>query len=186
MMHKRREKSRQLKDQGVSTIVATVMLVLISVVGISIIAAFIIPFVRDPAQKGGDCFNARDHLSLVGDIGNITTCYDSVTKETVLIVKRNPEFIELNGFAVSIAAQGQSKRFDILQGKDNPEATTIYWKGYENPYTIGSEQLLEPGTEFTYYFNTTGIGDVVRAEIAPILKSGDVCPATNTIEIEPC
>lgn len=178
------------RSRGLSTIVTTVMLVVISIIGVSVIAGFLIPMVREAPEKGADCFTAREHLSIVGQLGNIKSCWNASSYETVVIVKRNNDDIDINGFAVSLAKEGESKRFDIISGIDNPDATTISYKSGAAPYygtTNQPERIVSIGSEYTYYFNTgASMGRIVQAEIAPILESGDVCSATETLEIVDC
>ncbi len=180
-------KGNRKRGKGLSTIVSTVMLVVIAVIGVSIIAAFIIPLVQEAPEKGGDCFSARDHLELVAGLGDVKTCWNSTSQETILVVRRSADLIEINGFALSLAKSGESRRYDVIKGTDHPNVTTIYYKGFAgDPYTAGPEQILERGSEYTYYINTGSFGPVIGAEIAPILKSGDVCSSTDFVEIEPC
>ncbi|GEM_PF-1865134 len=178
--------------KGISDIVATILLVVIAVVGVSIIAGYLIPYVSKAPKEGGDCFSAREHLALAGKLGGIKTCWDSSTQETIVIVRRNPDDIEINGFAMSLAKAGESKRYDVVDGKDNPDVTTITYKNLHGaPYygagaPVENEQIVQKGSEYTYYINTGAFGPVTSAEVFPIIKSGDVCPTSDVIDVEPC
>lgn len=186
----RKKKTRDVEgSKGLSELVTTVLLVVIAIIGVSIISAFLIPFVQESPEKSGDCFTARDHLSFSSRLGDVETCWNSSSDEVVLVVKRSQENVEVNGFVISLAKPGQSKIFEIIEGRDHPDVTTIYWKGFSDPYyntLSNNETIVEKGSEFTYYINTTSISPVIGADISPILRSGEPCPITDFIELEPC
>ncbi len=186
----RKKKTRDVRgSKGLSELVTTVLLVVIAIIGVSIISAFLIPFAQESPEKSGDCFTARDHLSFSSRLGNIETCWNSSGEEVVLVVKRSQENVEINGFVISLAKPGQSKIFEIVGGKDHPDVTTISWKGFSPPYynTLNNnETIIEKGTEYTYYINTSTFSPVIGADISPILRSGDTCPITDFIDLEPC
>jgi hypothetical protein len=153
----RKKKTRDVEgSKGLSELVTTVLLVVIAIIGVSIISAFLIPFVQESPEKSGDCFTARDHLSFSSRLGDVETCWNSSSDEVVLVVKRSQENVEVNGFGP-------------------------YYNTLSN-----NETIVEKGSEFTYYINTTSISPVIGADISPILKSGDTCPITDFIELEPC
>ena len=175
--------TRKVSDRGLSDIVATVMLIVIAVVGVSVVASFVIPFVRDPAKKGGDCFQARDLIKFGGAVGSIQTCYNNKNPaNTTLIVKRSGESIDVQGFSIALSSDGYSKKYEVLKDVNNNQIS--------DAQNGAIESILEKGTEMAYTINNdfggTPLPTIVKAEISPILSNGQSCPTSDSIDIPPC
>jgi hypothetical protein len=197
---------KKKKDRGISTVVATVMMIVLTTVGVSVIAAFIIPMVQKEPTQQASCFGARDHLKITAAIGNVETCWKAAAgtnpSETAVIVNRGTQNdVIIDGFSVSLAKEGSSRRFDVIFGRDNPDVTTIEYRNLvlgcsNNGYNTGvgacaaQEEFatdLQMGSEYTYYFNSDSLGgEVVRVQIAPILKGGETCPVSDELDIGLC
>ncbi len=144
--------------KGVSAVVATVLLVLVTFMAIGLIIGFIIPMVKESLGKGKSCFELRDYVTVVE---SEYTCYNST--HTKLMIERGMEDYEIKGFVVSILSGGESKRYDVEEGS----VTGI-------KMLDGSEiiEIPEPGEARTYVFDTSAEEGV---RISIMQKEGSVC-----------
>jgi len=148
-----------INKKGVSAVVATVLIVLITIAAVSIIAGFIIPMVREGLEEGGSCFDLRDYVKIT-DLGY--TCYDSA--KTSLTIERGMENHSIQGFVVSITSGPASKRYDLKQGLTTTGATM-----YDGSTVI---KIPEPGGAETYTFN---IGNGNKADLGIMISGEKVC-----------
>lgn len=166
-MKSKKEVSVRKGKRGVSAVVATVLLILVAVIAVSLIAGFLIPMVKKSLEEGASCFELIDYAEII-DIDY--TCYDPVMEETGLTIKRGMDDYEIKGFRVSIisTASGESTPFDLIDG----EITD----GVEM-YTTGESEIEipQPGGAKTYVF-TDVVGE--KAELAVMTKAGKVCSPT--------
>lgn len=155
-------KSSRLKKskKGLSQVIATILLILLSVAAVAILAAAIIPFVRESLSGGKECFEAVGLLEIDTEKGY--TCYDSGEKEVKVMIKKAAKDVELRGIKIAI--------FDGTTGKTHDIETDLPGKGEERTYTIDANELDR----------------IESVEIAPIMESGKTCDATDKAEIEEC
>ena len=62
-----------IKKKGISEVVATMLLVLLAVLGVTIIAGFVVPYIKDNLSSTG-CFKARDYYKFDNSFG--FNCYE--------------------------------------------------------------------------------------------------------------
>lgn len=161
--------------KGISPVIATILLIVISILAVMIIAGIVIPFVRDSSREAKQCFEAIDLLEI--ELSEYTCHYNVSTVKMVNIsVKRKMKDIELEGFIIAVSGGAEGETFEIKEGET------------ENVRMInGSLNLVIPkrGERKTYSMNTT-LTIIDYAEIAPILKGGKVCDPTGKSDIEEC
>ena len=166
---------------GVSAVIATVLLIMITVVSAGLIFSFVIPFVNQQTEEASDCFAVFGGLEF-GDTayncyveaggcgpGGDYTCFNrtgfsvSITKEGVV------------GLMVALVSGGSSDVFDIEEGS-----------------TIGALEMLD---ELITTFEVpqsggmrTYVADAVyeTGKVSAILENGKVCEAADTIIFREC
>ncbi|MFH1522086.1 MAG: hypothetical protein ABIF18_03950 [archaeon] len=138
--------SRRIQKRGISAVVATVLIILITVAAVTIIWAAIIPMINDQLSKGTICLDAVSQVSLV-DAGY--TCIVAGGENISLQIKRGAKEIDLAGVQVLVSALG---------------ATTSY--------TISSD-LPGANEEKVFLINVTDTTNVDRVQIAPIVNIGN-------------
>ncbi len=168
--------SRIEAKRGLSPVITTILLILLSVAAVIIIAGVIIPFVRDTTKEGKECFDAMDQLSINTESGY--TCYYNNGSNNIanITIKRGTKETALIGFIIAVSGGGNSKTFEIKEGKvegvrmiDGTEDIKIPGKGEERTYSI-----------------TTDLPRVDYAEAAPIMEDGKMCNPTDKAEISAC
>ena len=159
--------------RGISPVVATVLLLLITIIAVSMIAVFIVPFVKNNLTKSDECF------AVLEDIGFDDGGYNCVASEgtedfTGFSIKIDGS--EIAGFKVFLFEGGKSEAYEILEGSQVPEIRML--DGIFN----NSLEIPTNGGVRTYVAQ----GAFERAEINPLLKSGKPCKTTDSIRIRAC
>lgn len=153
--------------KGVSAVVATVLIVLITFMAVGLVWGIILPMVKESLSKGASCFELRDYVKIIeGDY----TCYNTAGGQTKIMMERGMENISIGGFRVSIFAGGSSTTYNVVPG-----STEV---GMLNG---GDVEIPKPGEARTYIFNITG----GKAEIGILLKGEKIC-AGDSSDIPRC
>lgn len=101
--------------KGVSPIIATVLLIMITIVAVGIIAGFVIPMVKEKLKQGKSCFELAEYFKI---IESDYSCYTAT--ETKLMIERGMGDFEVDGFVASIFSGSSAKPYRITE--DLPEA----------------------------------------------------------------
>ena len=162
--------------RGVSPVVATVLLLVLTVAIAGVIFSVVLPFVSKSLGNSKACLDVLDGAEFPESRFN---CYTVVTStnpsETGFSIKLNKD--EISGFRVSLLdSNGNSDVYDIKEGVVNPKLKMVAG-------TYGN--LLEfpsVGGQRTYVSNK----NYINAEISPIAKTGEICAVSDVLEFAPC
>ena len=158
-----------MKKRGLSAVVTTVLLVLISFLAIGIVWAFILPMIKNNIEQGGSCFELREHAKIAS---SDYTCYTS--GNTYVMIERAMENLTISGFRISVTAGSNSEVYDLIDGK-----TAGNVKMYDNSQII---KIPEPGEARTYNLS---IKEGSKVKLGVITKSGKVCEV-DSVDIPSC
>ena len=177
------------QKRGMSSIVATSLVITITILAGAMIGTFVVPFVQKNLERSTECSNYENYFSLETDIlGPI--CYQSSSKNNYIVVEAmNDKSLEdgIVGFQL-LLVQGASP--------SNPagKAVSIGAKqsGSSDPNfqilgAISGQTTLPPksGEILTYVYNDGEKYE--RAEISAIVGNGRVCERkSDIIKIVPC
>ncbi len=157
--------------RGISTIVATVLMILITLAAFAILAGFIVPFVRDTLQESTSCLDYRDYFTFVEEFDGVRyNCFDVSNQGISVKAKNLDEEIDVKEFGLVFGTEGDSKSV-----------------GLDELRVLGSaveKRAPNPGETITYVYETNVRYDTI--DIYPILKSGDACEVTDSIKIVNC
>lgn len=160
--------------KGISAVVATVLMILITVAAVTIIWAAIIPMINNQLDKGKACFDAISQVSLP-DQGY--SCVSSDGKNVTIQIKRGSLDIELVDAQVIFSSEGNSYSFAL-----SDPTTTIVPSGSITFPNINEERV--------YVIDTSSIvGDIETVEIAPVVqvgKSQEVCDVSASQKLDVC
>jgi flagellin-like protein len=156
--------------KGISAIVATVLIILITVAAVTIIWAAIIPMINNQLSKGTLCLDAVSQVSL-SDAGY--TCKDELASTVSLQVRHGALDFDLADVQVIISAGGNGYSYllsnqtgGIIDGpKDGSGALTFPGNNEEKVYILDISSITD---------------DIDSVQIAPIVKVGN---ARETCEI---
>ena len=149
---------------GVSTVVATVILILLTIVSIIAVSFFVIPFVRDNLGKSGNCIDITDKISIIAE----DSCYEPPDTK----VKIKAGNIKLDEIYIV-----------LIIGEDS---TSYNLKKEENYTDINNNEVIEMpasgGGEKIYSFQN------IHASMAKagVVANNEVCPVSDEVRIEKC
>lgn len=152
--------SRGSQKKGISAIVATVLIILITVAAVTIIWATIIPMVKDQLQESTVCFDATTALSIEN---KGFTCYDGT--DIKVQVSHRAKDVGLSGIQFVISEDGNTVSI---------ENTTI-------------AALPTPNGERVITVAYAGTPDSVA--VAPMIRIGNAdttCDASTPVMLEAC
>jgi len=162
-----------MDKKGISTIVATVLIVLITVAAITLLWAAISPLIDKNLSSGTSCFNVQNKLSI--DVNKQYTCWNVSGNPSVIQIRveRAANTPNLAGFEAIIDDNGDSIINDSLI----------------DDISIASNTLTENGKKiFNFNLGSALIGPI-KASIAPRVNlEGEItsCSATYPVEVNQC
>lgn len=170
-----------LSNRGMSAIVATILIVLLTVVAVAFIAAFVVPFARDKLYESTECLDYEKYFTLEDQFDYM--CYGpsgdgwlygiSVRADSVGEDSDKPK-----GFTLQMIGGGESESVDVFEGSStNPSDKGIRMLNrsksvIEIPYEGGVK---------TYVYNSSMKFNTI--EIYPVLESGKLCDVSDSFEI---
>ena len=178
--------------KGLSAVVATVLLILLTVIAATVIGAFLVPFVQENLKKSTECVKYDTYFTFDEEFElncyRITRASDgkeaSIDTHLSLRAKNDKELgKEIGGLsvvlyvsadpAVQLADPGD-KRIVTLK-VDTQGSSSLKQYGL-----LGEAKVPGAGDVASYTFSQSTVGATLgvryaRAEVYPILKSGRVC-----------
>ncbi len=177
------------QKKGMSSIVATSLVITITILAGAMIGTFVVPFVQKNLERSTECNNYEDYFSLNTEIlGPI--CYQSSSNKNYIVIEAaNDKALEAGivGFQL-LLVQGASP--------SNPAGRAVSIGVKQSGASDSNFQLLgatsgqptlspKSGEILTYVYNDGEKYE--RAEIAAIVGNGRVCERkSDIIKIVPC
>lgn len=164
-----------LKKKGLSSVVATILLVLLTIVSVGVIAGYIVPMIVDNL-KGTECFNYRNSFDFEEEFGY--NCHNGSLYAVSVRTKVSSEekFQNIEGFRLVFVGGGEAKTVDVKEGGEKTSEIRMLNSSLEILH------IPKNGEVKTYVFNATASFDL--AKIHPILKSGDICDESGSVKID--
>lgn len=158
--------------KAISDIVATVLIIMITVAAVGIIGAIVVPMVRDSLTGGSACFNALSDVAIDAESG--WTC---ITKSAVTENDANISVQIRKGSDVNV----NLGTVDIIVGDAS---------GSEKSYRINSEDSPMPGINEAAVFTIENVNNnSVYIKLVPVLQLGNKlkeCDATGKVTLVEC
>ena len=164
-----------MNNKGVSAVIATVLIILITVAATAILWRFVMPLITGNIDEGTKCFDTMDQLKVIDDI---YTCKNSDSKNISIQMSRGTKDFSLVDIQVKMnKADGNSETFMILDNE-----TTLYPTG---------DNLVVPGQneDRVYFINSSTISNAESVQIASMVKisnSKQACTLTEPITLRNC
>lgn len=170
-----RHKNKLKNREGVSTIIATMILILIVITVAGVVWVSVNNLIDKQVRSSESCF---------GNFGKITldkryTCYNSSLNEFQFSI--NVGDINIDSLLVSISSRSGTKSFKILNNTINNVKT------YNEVYG-GIIKVPEKNAGLTYVVNITGlgIGSPDSISIAPIINANQCEVSDSLSKIDNC
>jgi FlaG/FlaF family flagellin (archaellin) len=143
------------KKKAVSAVVATILIVMITVVAIGIIWVTILPMIRENLAVSDVCENAG--ISIISSQGY--TCYKPSNITMVQVSKGNSD-IAVTGLKFSISSSG-------------------------NSYDYNEQKVAYSNSDYNvYYLNTSEFEKIEKISVVPTVKFGDSEKSCSSIFLE--
>ena len=157
----------KMNKRGVSAVVATVLIILITVAAVTIIWAAVIPLVSDKIDTQAVCLDAISQLSIIDDG---YTCIESGSEVNVHL-KRGAQDFALADVLFLFAKSGEGET-DSKSGVDDMSLTV-------SEFEVNEEITL------TY----SGAVDYEQVQIAPVISVGNnevTCDVAAKVTLKAC
>jgi hypothetical protein len=155
-----KNRKRMNEKKAVSTLIATVLLILITVAAVGVIWSLVMPMLQEKITEASQsCISAKIRI----DTEKGFTCYDSASKQLKVMISRGSDDLELAGLQIIAFASGNSYKFEI------------------------SENIVGVNEDRVYTLNMTLAPE--QATVAPIVKLGTsekVCSITSRADVNLC
>jgi len=146
--------------KGVSAIVATSLIILITVAAISIVWTIVLPMIRNNLQSSQACMEAASSITIRTSTGQ--TCWNET--DLTLASRNGTVFVQIERSSANIDITSLNLRAIDIDG--NARNTII---PTSNESVFGTNGL-NPGDVYVYEENTTN--EIVTFEIVPVLTVG--------------
>ena len=162
-----------MNKKGISAVVATVLIILITVAAVTIIWAAVIPMISNKLESGTVCLEAVSQVQLL-DEG--WTCKSSDGANVSIQVRHGAKLFDLADIQVLISAGGDTTVFEVMN-----DTTTLV-----------PNVIVLPGVneEKVYVINTSLIsGTIDEVQIAPVVAVGntnEICDVSSTRTLKNC
>ncbi len=164
----------RLNKKAVSAVVATVLIIMITVAAVGIIWAAIIPMVQNSLSKGTICNDALSDITLIAEKGY--TCINKSSGNISLQIKKGPNSkVELVAVDALIFVGGDSFAYRIE--KTNNGTNNV------------SGVLPTSNLEKTVYIWNSTLKNATKVKIAPVVTVGnteETCEGSSEVFLSPC
>lgn len=166
-----------MKRRGVSAVIATVLLVLLTLTAVGVIAAFIIPFVSKSLDDSTACLTYRDYYQFEQEFklncrqGNLHGASVRATGDEELAAG-------VSGMRLTFSEEGSAKTVKIDEGAAVSEELRMLNSA------AGTFSLPGPGEVRTYVHSSSEA--YTKVKVFPVLKSGKVCDASDEVSLKLC
>lgn len=171
--------------RGVSPIIATVMLIMLTIAAVGIIAGFLIPFVKKSLSDSTVCFSYRNYFEFEDKFGYNCYSSDGVNYLHAVSVKSGSDTSKeanIKGFELVFSEMGSSTKKSAVNG-----ASASSEIGGLRMLDETKDEIAVPqaGEMRTYVFN--GGSNVYKGvEVYPVLQTGKVCEASDKVDLKIC
>ena len=163
--------SHRIRKKGISAIVATVLIILITVAAVTIVWAAIIPMISNQLESGTVCLDAVTQLQLV-DAGY--TCVNVTGEEVSFQIKHGARSFDLEDVQILISSSGNTDSFRLLESDSEAELPKA---NEERTFTIDVSEM------------GAAVADIDGIQIAPIVSVGNtekICDSSSSMVLREC
>jgi flagellin-like protein len=170
--------------KGLSPVVATVALVLITVAAAVFLAGFVIPLVKNSLNQGTECLGYEDYFKFYEEFDY--NCYriinDSTRNYTLTAVSIEADTVpqekleNIKALRIQFIGSGGDDPIEVVNGGD---ADPNHFRMLNNSTALS---IPEKGGVKTYVLNSSMKFKTV--EVYPVLKNDRICEQTDKISIE--
>jgi len=173
--------------RGISPIIATVLIIMITLSAIAILAGFLVPFVKNSLQKSTECAPYGSYYIFDESFGY--NCKDTINNTYFVSIKASfDKELTKNVDGMKIVFNEESGESRVIEIK-NGSASSLSGGGVSMAGDSQASLLKLPtlGGAITYVYNASAGEEFSGAEVYPVLKGGRICAdVSESINIKPC
>lgn len=157
-----------------SQVITVILLILITIVLVVMLSGFAINFVKSKLSES-NCLDVTSKIEFTDNTKY--TCFDSINQKVRVQVHVGDITEEIQGFKISVDAQGSSQEFTIINNTQSGGTNSIVYESQT------ATKLYIPGINSEKTYELWGIAkkpDYVS--IYPILIDGKSCEASDSIQ----
>lgn len=162
-----------MERKGVSPIISSVLIMLLTITAVVLIATFLIPFLKDSLSGSTECLAYRDYYMF--DETFEFNCYEGSIIHFSIKAGTLDNAEVLKEFSVVFSSETSSKAVKVKEGES----------GEITAYGGGAIEIPSTGEIMTYSYDAGGTS-FKSMEVYPILESGKICDMTDSIKIMIC
>jgi flagellin-like protein len=173
--------------KGLSEVIATLLIILLTVALVAVLAQVIIPFIKSSLNKSTECLGHREYFTFqeVYNYKNADLRYNCYTNNlTGFSVKAGIDEENgsvIAGFDLVLLEEGNSKKLNIRNGV--LRSSDLRMLNSSTPIIA----IPAPGETRTYvHEKQAGENQFISMEVYPVLKSGRVCEMSDEIRLDSC
>ena len=155
-----------LNKKGLSQVVGTLLMVLLTIAAIGAVWGVIDAFVNDRLEDTAACYDVYDKVTL----NNEYSCYNVTSDQTYISVEVKD--IIIDSLVVAVAYNGLSDPFELTNQSQIISNVLMY------PSLANSVSMPGPSSGKTYVLDVSGVPE--KISIAPKI-SGNQCDASSSI-----
>jgi flagellin-like protein len=169
--------------RGISPVVATIALLMITVAAAGVIAGIVVPLVRDRLNESTECIGYEDYFKFYEEFDY--NCYRVVDGETLIAISIEADTVpdekleNIAGLRFAFLGGGESTGVNVMDGQDASSGSGGIRMLKTREVKIS---IPERGGVKTYVYHAPSFYDSV--EVYPVLKSGRQCTETDKIRIQ--
>ncbi len=172
--------------RGLSPVIAVLLLILITVAAVTLVATFLIPFVKDTLNDSTECVDYKSYFTFEenfedGDKVIQYNCYDSEGNHGASIkagsIDAEKEKL-VDGFDLVFIKEGSSEKARATSDPLGVSDVTML--------AGGAIEIPSSGELRTYVYSSENRNQFDKVEVHAVLKSGRVCEASDSIKFIQC
>ena len=172
-----------MEKRGLSTVIASVLLILLTISAVAIVISFVVPFVNK-SLKNTECFEFRDYIKFDDTFGY--NCYEqsSGTKSYVLSVRAkadNSSAENIIGFNLRFLGDGVGNSLSLKKGEPVGDVRIVG--------ELGGGNILIPqsGSKYSVLsYNYTSSDNYEKAEIYATINENRICDISDSVKLRKC
>ena len=162
------------KKRGISTVIATVLILLITVSAIALLASIIVPFTKDKLESSTECVTFIDSLKFDTDLSY--NCVSANNTHYISIKGNYDKSLNLSSFAILFSNQNTTRTITVA---DNSNASEFFMLS-------GSSQLTIPKSGEIRTYKLTPQNKFDTIELYPLAASGRICDKSDELSLGVC
>lgn len=175
--------SIKMNKNGMSSIVATVLIILITISAAAFFASFVVPFIREKIYSSTECLDYNDYYKFEDSSGYV--CRNSTGAHGFMISSKSDEGLkgEVLGFEIYLTANGSAVSERFMNGS----ASTVGKRMLNQTKT--NITIPRDGNSYTYVY-TDSSKNYTKAKISAVIKgsggNAKTCDYSDFVEFIPC